>query len=150
MNGFQVDKNTYATDVRFQALRDANVSYEDFSANQSFYLRQLSTTSIMDLYNKGKNDFVKYSNLYKQSYSLFTQLHEEKDRNYKKYQELLQTYANNSKTGETTIADRSKAAGESGYTTDLIRNTTDAEIMANVYLSSMGNAVNTQRHGLMG
>ena len=65
-----------------------------------------------------------------------------------KYDELLATFANNSQTGEASSADKSQAARESGYTTELIRNTNDAEIMANVYLDGRRNAVSMQRLGL--
>ena len=79
MSNLQIDKNTYTTDARFQSLRDAGVSYEDFSANQSFYLRKLSTTNIMDLYNKGKQDYAKYTALYNEQNNLFIQLNNQKN-----------------------------------------------------------------------
>lgn len=150
MSNLQIDKNTYTTDARFQSLRDAGVSYENFSANQSFYLRKLSTTSIMDLYNKGKQDYAKYTALYNEQNNLFIQLNNQKNEKFQKYDELLTMYANRNGTGEPTSADRRSAVLYSGYTTDLIRTTTDAEIMANVYLSQRQNAVDTQRRGLMG
>lgn len=52
---FTVDKTTYATDSKFEALRNAGVSYEDFSANQMFYLSKLSKSSIMDLAKDNKD-----------------------------------------------------------------------------------------------
>ena len=44
-----IDKTPDATDSNFEALRNAGVSYEDFSANQKFYLSKLSKSSIMAL-----------------------------------------------------------------------------------------------------
>lgn len=143
-----IDRNTYLTDSRFAEFRDKGISYESFSLNQSYYLNQLSQSSIMDLYNKGKAMYEKYTNLYNQSNNLFIQLKNQQAKNKVKYDELLTTFANNNKTGEATSTDKSQAARESGYTTELIRSTNDAEIMANVYLDGRRNAVSMQQRGI--
>ncbi len=150
MSDFQIDKNTYATDARFQSLRESGVSYENFSANQSFYLRKLSTTSVYDLYNKGKAMYEQYTALYNQQNNVFIQLKNLETQKFNKYNELITIYANRNGTGEATSAEKRSAVLNSGYTIDLIRTTTDAEIMTNVYLSQRQNAVDTQRRGLMG
>ena len=144
----QIDQHTYMTDARFEKLRNQGISYESFAQNQSYYLNQLSTTSVMDLYNMGKEKYEIYTNLYNQSNNLFIQLKNQQAKNKVKYNELLETFANNNKTGEASSADKSQAARESGYTTELIKNTNDAEIMANVYLDGRRNAVSMQRLGL--
>lgn len=46
---FTIDKTTYATDSRFESLRNAGISYEDFSSNQMFYISKLSKSSIMSI-----------------------------------------------------------------------------------------------------
>ena len=143
-----IDRNTYLTDSRFAEFRDKGISYESFSLNQSHYLNQLSQSSIMDLYNKGKAMYEKYTNLYNQSNNLFIQLKNQQAKNKVKYDELLTTFANNNKTGEATSTDKSQAARESGYTTELIRSTNDAEIMASVYLDGRRNAVSMQQRGI--
>lgn len=145
-----IDKNTYATDTRFQSLRDAGVSYEDFSANQSFYLRKLSTTSVMDLYKKGQALYEQYTNLYNAQNNVFIQLKNEKNQKLEKYNKLLAIYSNRNGTGEATSADKNTAALNSGYNTQLLNSVTDAEIMADVYMAGRQNAVDMQRRGLMG
>lgn len=147
---FHVDKSTYLSDSRFQALRDAGVSYEDFSFNQSYYMNTLSKTSIMDLYKKGQEMYEKYTNLYNNQMSLFTQLKNDKIKKSEKYEQLLAHYAQQNESGEATGNDKTYAALNSGYTTDLIKSVTDAEIMADVYLSQRFNAVDMQRRGLTG
>ena len=52
---FSIDKTTYATDSKFEALRNAGVSYEDFSANQMYYISKLSKSSIMALAKDNKD-----------------------------------------------------------------------------------------------
>lgn len=143
-----IDRNTYLTDSRFAQFRDKGISYESFSLNQSYYLNQLSKTSVMDLYNKGKAMYETYTNLYNQSNNLFIQLKNKEASNKVKYNQLLENFANNSKTGEASTAERNQAARESGYTAELIRSTNDAEIMTNVYLDGRRNAVSIQQRGL--
>ncbi len=145
-----IDKNTYTTDSRFEKLRNQGVTYEAFKNNESYYLQQLSTTSIHDLYNKGKEQYAKYTALYNQSNNLFIQLKNQETQNYAKYTEILQRYANQNNGDESQISSTQKsiAARESGYTTELIRSKNDAECMADVYLDGRRNAISMQRRGL--
>lgn len=151
MSNLHIDKNTYATDPRFQALRDAGVSFEDFSYNQEYYLNKtLSQTSIMDLYKKGQAMYEKYTNLYNAQNTIFHKLKAEAATKKAKYEDLLAIYASKNGKGEATSQDKTLAASNSGYTTELVKNVNDAEIMADVYLDQRFNAVDMQRRGLMG
>ena len=145
-----INETTYNTDPKFQGLRNAGVSYEDFSRDPDYYLSKLSKTSIMDLHAKGQKLYEHYTELYYQQDNIFIQLEKQKTKKAVKYNELLTYYANNNGTGEPTTADKRSAVLHSGYTTDLINSVTDAEIMKNVYLSGRQNAVDMQRKGLMG
>ena len=143
----QIDKQTFMTDARFKELRDKGVDYTEFSMNQSYYMNKLSTSSVHDLYNKGKAMYEQYTNLYNQSNNLFIQLKNKQAKNLEKYNQILQTYVNNS-GGEVTSTQKSSAVRQSGYTTELIKSTKDAEIMADIYLDGRRNAVSMQRRGL--
>lgn len=150
MGNFHIDKSTYATDPRFQALRDAGISYEDFSFNQSYYLNTLSKSSIMDLYKKGQAMYEKYTDLYNNQNNIFIKMKADARIKENKYNDLLTAYAKNSQTGEATSHDKTVAALYSGFTSELQNNLTDAEIMKDIYLSQRFNAVDMQRRGLMG
>ena len=160
-----IDRATYTNDSRFEKLREQGISYETFKNNETYYLQQLSSTSIHDLYNKGKAMYEKYTNLYNQSNNLFIQLLKDvnipvqaidwahpnmRDGNLVKYNELLQNYAKQANGDESKITStqKSSAARESGYTVDLIRSTNNAESMASIYLDGRRNAVSMQRMGL--
>ena len=91
--------------------------------------------------------YEQYTNLYNQSNNLFIQLKNKQAKNLEKYNQILQTYVNNS-GGEVTSTQKSSAARQSGYTTELIKSTKDAEIMADIYLDGRRNAVSMQRRGL--
>lgn len=144
-----VSEFRYNVEPQFKALRDQGITYAQYSSDPDYYMEKLSKTSIMDLYNKGKQDYAKYTELYNQQNNLFIQLNNQKNQKFQKYNELLTIYSNRNGTGEATSADRRSAVLNSGYTTDLIRTTTDAEIMTNVYLSQRQNAVDTQRRGIL-
>lgn len=150
MSNPSIDKTMYTNDSRFEKLREQGISYETFKNNESYYLQQLSSTSVHDLYNKGKAMYEKYTNLYNQSNNLFIQLKNKQQKNLVKYNELLQNYVNqvNGDESKITSTQKSSAARESGYTVDLIRSTNNAESMASIYLDGRRNAVSMQRMGL--
>ena len=151
MSNPSIDRSTYMTDSRFEKLREQGITYETFKNNESYYKRQLSVTSIHDLYNKGKENYNKYTDLYLEANNVFLQLKYEQEKNRAKYNQILQGYVNNLNGDESQLTSsmKSSAARESGYTTELIRNTNNAEIMADVYLDQRRAAVNMQRMGLM-
>ncbi len=74
-----VDKTTYATDSRFEPLRNAGVSYEDFSANQMYYIQKLSQSSIMSL-AKNNTELQALLNMGTPGNSIFTERSAEADK----------------------------------------------------------------------
>ncbi len=143
-----IDRNTYLTDSRFAEFREKGVSYESFSLNQSYYLNQLSKTSVMDLYSKGKAMYEKYTNLYNQSNNLFIQLKNKQAKNLEKYNEILQSYAKQNNSEEVTSSQKNSAALKSGYTLDSIKETNDAENQTEIFLDLRRAGVSMQQKGL--
>ncbi|HIS82857.1 hypothetical protein KID03_00690 [bacterium] len=146
----QIDKATFMYDPRFQSIRDEGVDYTEFTMNQSYYMNKLSSSSIHDLYNKGKQMYNTYTELYNQSNNLFIQLKNKQSKTLAKYNEYLQNYVKQVNGDESKVTSTQKdiAARESGYTVDLIRNTNNAETMASIYLDGRRNAVSMQQKGL--
>ncbi len=159
-----IDKTTYTNDTRFEALRNQGVSYEDFSANQAYYMSKLSKTSIMSLekdglYEKGKALYETYTNLYNKQNNVFIQYKNKLQANKGSYDELIKQFelqnkqqlAKNGKSGSfaVTTAQKNSAISQSGYTTDLIKNTNQAEMSADLLLDKRFQAVDMQRRGIM-
>ena len=159
-----IDKTTYTNDTRFEALRKQGVSYEDFSANQTFYMNKLSKTSIMSLekdglYEKGKSLYETYTNMYNQQNNVFIQYKHKLTTNKNNYDNLIKQFelqnkqqlAKNGKSGSfaATSAQKNSAISQSGYTTALIKTTNDAEMSADLLLDKRFQAVDMQRRGIM-
>jgi len=158
-----IDKTTYTYDSRFEDLRKSGVSFEDFSAHQDFYMNKLSRTSIMSLaneglYEKGKALYNTYTDLYNVTNNIFHQLKNKKDTSKANYNDLIKNFeaqnrkqlAKNGQSGSFAATDAQKhtAISQSGYTTELINNTNDAENLADTYLDKRFMAVDMQRRGL--
>lgn len=159
-----VDKTTYTNDTRFEALRNQGISYEDFSADPDYYMNKLSKTSIMSLekdglYEKGKALYETYTNLYNKQNNVFIQYKNKLQANKGNYDELIKQFelqnkqqlAKNGKSGSfaVTTAQKNSAISQSGYTTDLIKNTNQAEMCADLLLDKRFQAVDMQRRGIM-
>lgn len=164
MSNNTIDKLTYMHDSRFEALRNQGVSYEDFSANQTFYMNKLSKTSIMSLekeglYEKGKALYETYTNMYNQQNNVFIQYKNKLTANKEQYDNLIKQFelqnqqqlAKNGKSGSfaATDAQKNSAISQSGYTTALINATNDAELSADLLLDKRFQAVDMQRRGIM-
>lgn len=110
----------------------------------------LGQSSAWNLYYKGKADYAVALGEYNQAEKIYQDLKGQKETAQKKYNALVNNFkASNGDDVQLSDAQNNQFRRESKYTTELIKNTTNAEFNVDMALSARQMAVNEQRHGLM-
>jgi len=142
-------ENTIVSELQFNyspELIDQYGSYKNYLAAQE---KMIKTTSSWSLYNKGKAAYEDATRWYNSLNNVFLQHKNKRDEAKVKYDGLLAALkAEKGEKGEISMGERASLASKSGYTAELIKLTSDAEIAVDVALDARMNAVNTQRRGL--
>ena len=111
---------------------------------------KLGENSAWNLYYKGKADYEAATGEYNQANKLYHELKSQKETAEKKYNALVNNFkANNGDDAQISDTQNKQFRRESKFTTELVKNTSDAEMMADLALDARKMAVNEQRHGLM-
>ncbi len=138
--------NKIISEIQFKYNPEMVEKYGDY---KNYLAEQLKTTSTWDLYNKGKAEYATATARYNQAEAIFTQLKKQKHNAEIKYNKLMTALqAEKGEDGVISSSEKSSIASKSGYTTELIKNTHDAEMQVDLALDARFNAVNTQRRGL--
>ena len=110
----------------------------------------LGDGSVWNLYNKGKADYAAALGDYNEAESIYNNLKGQTETAQTKYTTLVKNYrASNGEDAKISTAQDNQFRRESKYTTDLIKNTNDAEDRVDLALDARRMAVDEQRHGLM-
>lgn len=120
-------------------------TYENYQAKLQ---KQLKETP---LWEKGKIAYEAATYDYNNNMSLFNKLKSQQNKAQSEYQAFLTQYMKrNNLTDINQIPSGilSQFKGDAGLTADLIKNTSDAELAADLALDARFRAVDMQRHGL--
>ena len=110
----------------------------------------LENTSAWNLYNKGKADYAAALGEFNDAQKIYSDLKGQKDTAQKKYNALVNNFKSSNGDDVQINSNTDKEFRQkSKFTTDLIKNTNEADLAVNLALSKRFNAVNEQRHGLM-
>lgn len=108
-----------------------------------------NTNSTWDLYKKGQQAYATATVQYNQDKAIYNALKHKQEVAQTKYEKLVAEELNQKSQDEgLSINERSSLASKSGYTTELIKTTKEAEWAMDRDLDARRMAVNTQRRGL--
>lgn len=108
----------------------------------------LSETNVWAKYNQAKADWNTHHAQYTNANKLYHNLKDQKDVAHADYTKLKSKYIQNNNGEKLSSAQETKIRNESGYTTDVIKNTNDAESFADLLLAKCYQDVDAQWNGL--